>query len=88
MLGLDHHEDAAGTQGALDRFRESAELAEKVGDKLLVGSSYFALAQMTPPLEDFKALGRTNAQLAARAYREAGREDLAADADALAQRFG
>lgn len=72
---------------AIDRFRESAKLGEELGDKLLVGSAYFALAQMTPPVESFKALGHTNARLAAQAYREAGRADLAADAEALLRVF-
>lgn len=72
---------------ALDRFQASARLAEQIGDKLLEGSVYFALAQLTPPLEQFKRLGRTNAALAAQAYRAANRDDLAADADALLARF-
>jgi serine/threonine protein kinase len=73
---------------ALDCFTASAKLAEETGDKLLEGSAYFALAQMTPPMEQFKRAGRTNALLAAQAYRQAGREDLAADADRLAKSFG
>jgi len=73
---------------ALDCFTASAKLAEETGDRLLEGSSYFALAQMTPPIEQFKKAGRTNALLAAQAYRQAGRDDLAVDAERLAETFG
>ena len=72
---------------ALDRFEESLKLAEEVGDTLLVGSASFALAEMTPVLPRFLELGRHHAGRAAAAYRAAGREDLATDADALARRF-
>lgn len=72
---------------ALDRFQASAKLAEELGDQLLLGSACFALAELTPPLPQFSALGRHQAERAATAYRAAGRDDLAADADRLAQRF-
>jgi tetratricopeptide (TPR) repeat protein len=72
---------------ALDRFTESAKLAEESGERLLVGSAYYALAEMTPPMAQFAGLGLENARRAARAYREAGRDDLAADAEQLAKRF-
>lgn len=72
---------------AIDRFRESGKLAEELGDKLLVGSAHYALAQMTPPVESFKALGHQNARIAVQAYRDAGRDDLAADAEALLRVF-
>jgi len=72
---------------ALDAFQLSARLAEECGDQLLLGSAFHALAEMTPPLPKFAALGRTNAERAAAAYRRAGRQDLARDSDELGKRF-
>jgi tetratricopeptide (TPR) repeat protein len=73
---------------ALECFEQSLKLAQQAGDMLLVGSACYALAQMTPPLPQFKNLGRHHAESAAEAYRKAGRDDLATDADALAAKFG
>jgi tetratricopeptide (TPR) repeat protein len=73
---------------ALECFEASLASSQALGDSLLSGSNFYALAQMTPPLAQFAPLGRRNAELAAAAYRKAGREDLARDADALMRSFG
>jgi serine/threonine protein kinase len=72
---------------ALDAYDQSLTLALELGDMLLAGSNYFALAQMTPPLPKFAEQGRTMAGKAALAYRKAGRDDLAKDADAMVVQF-
>ena len=72
---------------ALDAFNAALRMAEELGDVLLVGSVAYALAEMTPPLPQFLAMGTSLATRAATAYRTSGREDLARDADRLIEKF-
>jgi hypothetical protein len=68
-------------------FQQSLAMSEQLGDALLTGSNCFALATMTPATPPFARLGRDLATRSAAAFRRAGRNDLAGDADALITHF-